>query len=237
MTQRNVGTKKLYKPIKFKYTSSHKRDRLFKKLVVTVKSRCNDESLEKNTRFFNLNKPHLVPLKSVRSHDSADCPALKEVSPKPKKRLPFIGRLYAVTERIKKYRLGDEYKYDPRISLYQGKAHKFNSKLTQAANLLSAKADRNLSTYIKMHKRSNLNLTRVTTQRLKRKIFFGLSYNPETRYSLALRKKYLKKKTHKFNIHVKRHDEKPIINDTVRNSNNLPINIGNKLRSNKLRNV
>ena len=84
--------------------------------------------------------------------------------------------------------MGENYRYNPRVNIYQGKAYDFRSKLVRMCSFLNNKADKNLSTYVKMHKRSNSNFVRLASQRLKRKMFFGLRYNVETRYSLALKK-------------------------------------------------
>lgn len=233
--------RKFYKPINFDTYGFSKENKAIKKLLLSSKNKYKDGSLKKDVRFLNKDKPQLVLLGSSintkkLTKEITKGPKSSKINNKlvkTKKKIPFLYKLHKITENFKKSRMGKEYKYIPGVNLYQGKAYNFRSKLVRMCNFLNNKADKNLSTYIKMHKRSNSHLVKLASQRLKRRIFFGLNYNVETRYSLALKKKYLKKTPR--NPDMPYNKRELIRSDVLRNSNNLPINIGRSIRSKKLK--
>lgn len=227
--------RKFYRPINFDNYKRYKDNIVLKNLISDVKTKRKDGSLKKDTWFFNKNKPALASLTKINTQEVPKTRKLKTGVQKLKKRIPFLSKLYRVTESIKKARMGKNYKYNPRINLYQGKAFNFKAKLLRTSEFLNNKVGQNLNTFIKMYKKSNSKLSRIAVQCLKRRIFFGLKYNPETRYSIFSKKRFLKKKRSSLTNYFK--DKTPLRLDTLRNSNNLPINIGRSLRFKKLKKI
>lgn len=184
---RNRYKKRRYKPIKLYNNVTLNENEIISRHMLNSLELSTNEALINKLKYFNDDNLNVtVPLKSeLKEH--------KEL--KVRKGISSVAmKLFRVTEGIKKARLGTKYRYKPRRSFYRGNGYKFSVGLGKALSIITNKSNLNLNTFLKMPKRSKSKSFKGRIQSKKRKIFFGLRFNPETRYSLYKNKPYLRKK-------------------------------------------